>query len=82
MSRVLEEDEDDIEIDASQFSKQTGSTPRKPPTVNKKGRQLNNSDNDVGSEKLMLSMRELKVLFTPPFPTYNNLDAGDFQTSR
>ncbi|XP_045212183.2 katanin-interacting protein-like isoform X2 [Mercenaria mercenaria] len=57
-----------LEIDASKFSKQSSSSPRKSQkSVSKKGRQpRNDSDEDDdrfgGSEKLLLSMKELKTL--------------------
>ena len=61
---------DDLEIDASKFSRQSNSSPKKSQkAVSKKGRQQRyDSDDDDddddgfgGSEKLMLSMKELKV---------------------
>ncbi|XP_060552512.1 katanin-interacting protein-like isoform X2 [Ruditapes philippinarum] len=59
---------DDLEIDASKFSRQSNSSPRKSQKASsRKGRQTrNDSDDDDdgfgGSEKLLLSMKELKTL--------------------
>lgn len=64
---IVDDDEEDLEIDASNFSKQSRSSPRKTQKpASRKGRQSSKysdeDDDDNGhSEKLLLSMKELRV---------------------
>ncbi|KAL4239441.1 hypothetical protein ACF0H5_000256 [Mactra antiquata] len=55
----MDSDGDDLVIDAANFSKNSNSSPRKSQKSRSRG---NHSDDDGPSEKLMLSMRELRTL--------------------
>lgn len=70
---MLDSEGDDIEVDASKFTKHSNSSPKK---SSRKGRQSgsypDDEDDDGPSEKLLLSMKELKVCDKILLPVYDD----------